>query len=145
MKKRSGSRQCSSVFGKLSDTFDEIPIPDQTELLLLLVSKADSTTLKALLSAIEPRLKMDLLSLPLEISYAILDYLDLKSLGKCLQVCRGWVTRSAKNKKRILCLKVKELSLPFGRKEVLLPNGFYLKISLLKSGNHSLKCIIKHD
>ena len=72
-------------------TFDSLPAPMQSYLLLHLLRRCPSTTLQFVSSLILPTLKRDFLGLlPFELGYIILGYLDLRSLSRCGRVSQKW-------------------------------------------------------
>lgn len=72
-------------------TFDGLPVPLKSYLLLQLLRRCPFPTLQFVSSLILPSLKRDFIGLlPVELSYQILQYLDLRSLGKCSSVSKSW-------------------------------------------------------
>ncbi|KAJ3398542.1 SCF ubiquitin ligase complex subunit cdc4 [Chytriomyces hyalinus] len=72
-------------------TFDNLPNPMQSYLLLHLLRRCSSKTLQFVSSLILPHLKSDFLGdLPTELSYQILKHLDLRTLSRIGRVCKRW-------------------------------------------------------
>ncbi|KAJ3246080.1 SCF ubiquitin ligase complex subunit cdc4 [Chytriomyces hyalinus] len=72
-------------------TFDNLPNPMQSYLLLHLLRRCPSKTLQFVSSLILPHLKSDFLGdLPTELSYQILKHLDLRTLSRIGCVCKRW-------------------------------------------------------
>ena len=72
-------------------TFDSLPPQLKSYLLLHLLRRCPYPTLQFISSIILPTLKRDFLGLlPIELSYHILEYLDVKSIGRCGAVSRQW-------------------------------------------------------
>ncbi|KAJ3177245.1 SCF ubiquitin ligase complex subunit cdc4 [Gaertneriomyces sp. JEL0708] len=73
------------------NTFDSFPAQLKTYVLLQMLKRCPFPTLQFVSSMILPNLKRDFLGLlPVELSYQILQHLDLRSLGRCAQVSRAW-------------------------------------------------------
>ncbi|KAJ3283402.1 SCF ubiquitin ligase complex subunit cdc4 [Borealophlyctis nickersoniae] len=72
-------------------TFDALPPQLKSYLLLHLLRRCPFSTLQFISSLILPTLKRDFIGLlPVELSYQILQYLDLRSLGRCTVVSKAW-------------------------------------------------------
>jgi hypothetical protein len=72
-------------------TFDTLPPPMQSYLLLHLLRRCPSSTLQFVSTLILPTLKRDFLgTLPYELCYQILGYLDLRTLGRCMVISKRW-------------------------------------------------------
>ncbi|KAI8823647.1 WD40-repeat-containing domain protein [Fimicolochytrium jonesii] len=72
-------------------TFDTLPPQLKSYLLLQLLRRCQFPTLQFVSSLILPSLKRDYVALlPVELAYHILQYLDLRSLGRCAAVSRAW-------------------------------------------------------
>ncbi|KAJ3035213.1 SCF ubiquitin ligase complex subunit cdc4 [Rhizophlyctis rosea] len=72
-------------------TFDMLPPPLKSYLLLHLLRRCPFSTLQFISTLILPTLKRDFIGLlPVELSYQILEYLDLKTLGRCTVVSKAW-------------------------------------------------------
>ncbi|KAJ3114857.1 SCF ubiquitin ligase complex subunit cdc4 [Phlyctochytrium bullatum] len=76
---------------KMISSFDSLPNPLQSYVLLQLLKRCPASTLQFITSLILPTLKRDFVGLlPVELSFQILEYLDLRSLGRCSGVCKRW-------------------------------------------------------
>ncbi|TPX65043.1 hypothetical protein SpCBS45565_g05424 [Spizellomyces sp. 'palustris'] len=72
-------------------TFDNLPTALKSYLLLQLLRRCPFPTLQFVSSLILPSLKRDFVGLlPVELSYQVLQYLDLRSLGRCAAVSKAW-------------------------------------------------------
>ncbi|KAI9327236.1 WD40-repeat-containing domain protein, partial [Zopfochytrium polystomum] len=72
-------------------SFDEMPHQLQSFVILELLKRCPSSTLQFVSSLVVPTLKRDFIALlPIELSYQVLSYLDLKSLGRCSAVSSVW-------------------------------------------------------
>jgi hypothetical protein len=81
----------SLALDHISVSFDCLSPKKQSNLLLSLLSKSSFSTLQKVALAIQPNLKVDFLQvLPVELSFHILKYLDLRSLSRCTQVSQVW-------------------------------------------------------
>ncbi|TPX33288.1 hypothetical protein SeMB42_g07495 [Synchytrium endobioticum] len=87
----------NSLIASLTDiphiisTFDTLPPQLKSYLLLHLLRRCPYPTLQFISSIILPTLKRDFLGLlPIELSYHVLEYLDVKSIGRCGAVGRQW-------------------------------------------------------
>ncbi|KAJ3104441.1 SCF ubiquitin ligase complex subunit cdc4 [Phlyctochytrium planicorne] len=75
----------------MQSMFDPLPSRVQAHVILHLLNRLTSGNLQFVSSMILPALKRDFLGLlPLELGYHILEYLDLRSLGRCGQVSKVW-------------------------------------------------------
>ncbi|KAJ3009464.1 SCF ubiquitin ligase complex subunit cdc4, partial [Thoreauomyces humboldtii] len=73
------------------NTFDDLPAPLKSYMLLELLRRCPFSTLQFVSALILPSLKRDFLGLlPVELGYKILQYLDLRSLGRCAVASRTW-------------------------------------------------------
>ncbi|KAJ3160575.1 SCF ubiquitin ligase complex subunit cdc4 [Geranomyces michiganensis] len=72
-------------------TFDTLPTPLKSYLLLQLLRRCPFSTLQFVSSLILPSLKRDYIGLlPVELGYQVLQFLDLRSLGRCAAVSKKW-------------------------------------------------------
>ncbi|KAI9095568.1 cell division control protein 4 [Phlyctochytrium arcticum] len=72
-------------------TFDTLPAQLKSYLLLQLLRRCPFPTLQFVSSLILPSLKRDFIGLlPVELSYQVMQYLDLRSLGRCASVSKAW-------------------------------------------------------
>lgn len=73
------------------DTFDALPANVQTYVMYQLLRRCNKNTLQFVAQVVNPTLKCDFLALlPLEISLAVLKYLDARSLCRAAQVSKKW-------------------------------------------------------
>lgn len=73
------------------DTFDSLPPRLKSYVLLHLLRRCPIPTLQFVGNIIMPALKRDFFRLlPVELSYQIMLYLDLKSIGRCARVSKTW-------------------------------------------------------
>ncbi|KAI8907536.1 WD40-repeat-containing domain protein [Powellomyces hirtus] len=92
-------------------TFDTLPTPLKSYLLLQILRRCPFSTLQFVSSLILPSLKRDYIGLlPVELGYQVLQYLDLRSLGRCAAVSKKWKhvvdgdgAEVAVWKKRLMC------------------------------------------
>ncbi|ORY56759.1 WD40 repeat-like protein [Neocallimastix californiae] len=71
--------------------YDELNPNTQNLVLLRLLKRCPVSTLQFVSSLILPVLKYDIISLlPVELTYKILNYLDIEDLYHCMMVCHGW-------------------------------------------------------
>eukprot|EP00833_Pecoramyces_ruminatium_P017360 jgi/Orpsp1_1/1191392/evm.model.d7180000085417.1 len=71
--------------------YDELNPNTQSLVLLRLLKRCPVSTLQFVSSLILPVLKYDIISLlPVELTYKILNYLDIEDLYHCMMVCHGW-------------------------------------------------------
>jgi len=71
--------------------YDELNPNAQNLVLLRLLKRCPVSTLQFVSSLILPVLKYDIISLlPVELTYKILNYLNIEDLFHCMLVCRGW-------------------------------------------------------
>ncbi|KAJ1554882.1 SCF ubiquitin ligase complex subunit cdc4 [Nowakowskiella sp. JEL0078] len=76
---------------KIVPLFDALPEQLKSYMLLQLLRRSTFPTLQFVASLILPNLKKNFLTLlPLEISYTILQWVDIRSLGRCACVCKAW-------------------------------------------------------
>ncbi|KAJ3191582.1 SCF ubiquitin ligase complex subunit cdc4, partial [Irineochytrium annulatum] len=76
---------------KMISSFDLYPEQMKNYVLLQLLKRCPSNTLQFVTSIILPTLKRDFLShLPVELAFHVLEYLDLRALGRCASVSRRW-------------------------------------------------------
>ncbi|KAJ3293929.1 SCF ubiquitin ligase complex subunit cdc4 [Rhizoclosmatium sp. JEL0117] len=76
---------------QIISTFDNLPTPLQSYLLLHLLRRCPSKTLQFVSTLILPALKQDFLGdLPAELAYQILGHLDVRTLGRVAVVCKRW-------------------------------------------------------
>ncbi|KAJ3051144.1 SCF ubiquitin ligase complex subunit cdc4, partial [Rhizophlyctis rosea] len=76
---------------RIIQTFDMLPPPLKSYLLLHLLRRCPFSTLQFISTLILPTLKRDFIGLlPVELSYQILGYLDLKTLGRSSAVSKAW-------------------------------------------------------
>ncbi|KAJ3172675.1 SCF ubiquitin ligase complex subunit cdc4 [Geranomyces variabilis] len=72
-------------------TFDTLPTPLKSYLLLQILRRCPFSTLQFVSSLILPSLKRDYIGLlPVELGYQVLQFLDLRSLGRCAAVSKKW-------------------------------------------------------
>ncbi|KAH6570827.1 hypothetical protein BASA60_007550 [Batrachochytrium salamandrivorans] len=72
-------------------TFDSLPTPMKNYVMTQLLKRCPFSSLQFVSSLILPSLKRDYIALvPVELSYQIIGYLDLKTLGRCQRVSRAW-------------------------------------------------------
>ncbi|KAI8809171.1 WD40-repeat-containing domain protein [Cladochytrium replicatum] len=72
-------------------SFDQLPIALKNYALMHVLRRCPYPTLQFASSLILPTLKRDFLALlPVELSYQILGYVDLRCLGRCAQVSKSW-------------------------------------------------------
>ncbi|TPX31202.1 hypothetical protein SmJEL517_g05423 [Synchytrium microbalum] len=80
-----------SELPRIISTFEGLPPQLKSYLLLHLLRRCPYPTLQFISSIILPTLKRDFLGLlPIELSYHILEYLDIKSIGRCGAISRQW-------------------------------------------------------
>ncbi|KAJ3006932.1 SCF ubiquitin ligase complex subunit cdc4 [Thoreauomyces humboldtii] len=73
------------------NTFDTLPTQLKSYLLLQLLRRCPFSTLQFVSSLILPSLKRDFLGLlPVELAYHVLQFLDIRSLGRCASVSKTW-------------------------------------------------------
>ncbi|KAI9806056.1 MAG: SCF ubiquitin ligase complex subunit cdc4 [Piccolia ochrophora] len=73
------------------DSFDAMPTEMQTYLMYQFLRRCSKPTLQLVAEVVNPALKCDFLSLlPLELSLAVIRYLDFQSLCRAAQVSRQW-------------------------------------------------------
>lgn len=71
--------------------YDELSPNTQSLVLLNLLKRCPVSTLQFVSSLILPVLKYDILTLlPVELTYKILNYLDIEDIYHCMMVCRAW-------------------------------------------------------
>ncbi|KAJ3380075.1 SCF ubiquitin ligase complex subunit cdc4 [Entophlyctis sp. JEL0112] len=72
-------------------TYANLPAQLQTYMLLQMLRRTPSSTLQFVSSLLLPALKRDLLThLPVELAYSVLARLDVRTLCRCMRVCRSW-------------------------------------------------------
>ncbi|KAJ3343298.1 SCF ubiquitin ligase complex subunit cdc4 [Entophlyctis luteolus] len=72
-------------------TYTNLPSQLQTYMLLQMLRRTPSSTLQFVSSLLLPALKRDLLThLPVELAYSVLARLDVRTLCRCMRVCRSW-------------------------------------------------------
>ncbi|KAJ3114266.1 SCF ubiquitin ligase complex subunit cdc4 [Phlyctochytrium bullatum] len=72
-------------------TFDPLPSRAKAHIVLQLLNRLAPADLQFVSSLVLPALKRDFLGLlPVELGYQVLEHLDLRSLGRCARVSRGW-------------------------------------------------------
>ncbi|ORX54302.1 hypothetical protein BCR36DRAFT_348454 [Piromyces finnis] len=71
--------------------YDELNSNTQSLVLLRLLKRCPVSTLQFVSSLILPVLKYDIISLlPVELTYKILNYLDIEDIYHCMMVCHSW-------------------------------------------------------
>ncbi|KAI8925381.1 WD40-repeat-containing domain protein [Entophlyctis helioformis] len=72
-------------------SFDSLPLQLKNYLLAELLRRCSMPSLQFVSSLVLPSLRRDFVAeLPVELSYQILDYLDLRTLARCQRVSRDW-------------------------------------------------------
>ena len=91
-KRASSSEECIlAKYPNLLSTFDKSIFPAKVEFLQEIINSSPSSILSKFVEIAIARLKTDFISnLPVELSFEVLSYLDLKSLGNCYRVCKRW-------------------------------------------------------
>lgn len=85
------TRSQSNIQSQIESTFDSLSLSSQSQLIINLLKRSSFSTLQQVALAIQPTLKVDFLHiLPVELSFHILKYLDLRSLSRCTQVSHIW-------------------------------------------------------
>ncbi|OUM64140.1 hypothetical protein PIROE2DRAFT_69297 [Piromyces sp. E2] len=71
--------------------YDELSPNTQSHVLFCLLKRCPVSTLQFVSSLILPVLKYDIISLlPVELTYKILNYLDIEDIYHCMMVCHSW-------------------------------------------------------
>ncbi|KAI9359964.1 hypothetical protein DFJ73DRAFT_92384 [Zopfochytrium polystomum] len=85
------SHASAAAVPAIVNTFEALPTPLKSYLLLHLLRRCPSDTLHFMSTLIMPTLKRDVLGdLPLETAFQIIAWFDIRTLGRCAQVSKKW-------------------------------------------------------